>query len=240
MIKKGAVVIPARLLSSRFPRKSLAYIKGRPMIQHVYDRCVDAVGREQVYVATDHNGIKSAVESFDGKVIMTSKKCITGTDRLAEANEILNLDFMVNVQGDEPLVSSMSIRSVYEKMKRDSNRIINCYCKIEDYEIHMQSVPKVVISESEKLLYISRGACPFDKNGLSKAKYKQVCIYGFSREHLSVFKGHPLKTRNEDVEDIEILRFLDLDFQVDMLKVDSGSVAVDTPEDLERVKALMG
>lgn len=239
MIRKGAVVIPARFQSSRFPGKPLADIAGRPMIQHVYDRCVDAVGKDKVYVATDDHNIKSVVQSFNGQVIMTSQDCITGTDRLAEVNENLNLDFLVNVQGDEPMVSPISISSVYDRMKEDSERVLNCYCKIEEFEVHMQSVPKVVISESGRLLYISRGACPFDKNGSSKAKYKQVCIYGFSRDHLSAFKSHPKKTCNEKIEDIEILRFLDLDFQVDMLEVDSGSVAVDTPEDLRRVNSLM-
>ena len=239
MINKGAVVIPARFQSSRFPGKPTADINGKPMIRHVYERCVAAVGGDRVYVATDDMNIKKVVESFSGRVIMTSSACLTGTDRLAETNEVLNLDFLVNVQGDEPMIDPSSIESVFSAMTKDVSQILNCYCDISRDEINMPTVPKVVISESGRLLYMSRGGCPFDKAGVPMARYKQICIYGFSRTHLAVFKDRSRKTRNEDVEDIEILRFLDLDYSVQMLKVAAGGVAVDTPQDLARVRILM-
>lgn len=94
-----AVVIPARFKSSRFPGKPLVDICGKPMIQHVWERCCKAVGPELVYVATDDEGIQDVVESFGGQVVMTSSECLTGTDRLAEANQALDKDFIVNVQG---------------------------------------------------------------------------------------------------------------------------------------------
>ena len=100
--KTFAVVIPARYESSRFPGKPLVDICGKPMIQHVWERCCLAAGQEKVYVATDDARIQSAVEAFGGQVVMTSSECLTGTDRLAEANLQLNCDFIVNVQGDEP------------------------------------------------------------------------------------------------------------------------------------------
>jgi len=103
----------------------------------------------------------------------------------------------------------------------------------------MSSVPKVVVSESNKLIYMSRAGVPFDKDAFPCARYKQVCIYGYSREHLRVFSAQKNKTRNEMLEDIEILRFLDLDIPIQMLAVSAGGVAVDTPEDYERVKQLM-
>ena len=239
MINKGAIVIPARYQSSRLPGKPTADINGKPMIRHVYERCVTAVGRERVYVATDDLSIKKIVESFNGQVVMTSPACLTGTDRLAEANKQLNLDFLVNVQGDEPMIEPSSISSVFNAMSEDVSRILNCYCDIGNDEINMPTVPKVVVSESGRLLYMSRGGCPFDKFGIPTAKYKQVCIYGFSREHLNVFQGRSHKTINENVEDIEILRFLDLDYSVQMIKVAAGGVAVDTPEDLVRVRLMM-
>ena len=238
-MNSGAVVIPARYQSSRFPGKPLADINGMPMLQHVYNKCAEAVGRENVYVATDNSRIADAVACFNGQVIMTSPACLTGTDRIAEANVSLNLDFIVNVQGDEPMVNPSDIKVVYQRMTKNTDRILNCYCDIESREISMPTVPKVVVSKSGRLMYMSRGGCPFDKGGAAQAKYKQVCIYGFGREHLKIFSSHPEKTVNEEIEDIEILRFLDLDVPVDMIKVSAGGVAVDTPDDLSRVKLLL-
>ena len=235
----GAVVIPARYQSSRFPGKPLADINGISMLQHVYKKCCKAVGKENVYVATDDGRIAEAVKYFNGQVIMTSSACLTGTDRIAEANLVLNLDFIINVQGDEPMVNPNDIKNVYYRMSISTDKILNCYCDIGPEEILLPSVPKVVLSKSGRLMYISRGASPFDKDGVAQAKYKQVCIYGFGRQHLKVFSGHPEKTLNESIEDIEILRFLDLDIPVDMIKVAKGGVAVDTPDDLSRVKLLL-
>ena len=96
-------------------------------------------------------------------------------------------------------------------MKEDISNIINCYCDIDKNEIQMSSIPKVVISESGKLIYMSRSGIPFDKNLKSNAMYKQVCIYGFSKFHLEKFMAHPYKSSNESIEDIEILRFLEMD-----------------------------
>lgn len=239
MSYEGAVVIPARFQSSRLPGKPLVDINGKPMIRHVYERCVDAVGVGRVFVATDDVRIKEVVQSFKGEVIMTSPACRTGTDRLAEANEVLGLDFLVNVQGDEPMIAPSSVATVFAHMSQDVSQVLNCYCDISDDEINLPSVPKVVISESERLLYMSRGGCPFDKSGVPMPRYKQVCVYGLGDNHLKAFARKPTKTTNELLEDIEILRFLDLDYGVQMIRVAPGGVAVDTPEDLLRVRSEM-
>jgi len=236
---KGAVVIPARYESSRFPGKPLVEIQGKPMIQHVYERCMQADESINVYVATDNKEIMRKVEDFGGRVIMTSSECLTGTDRLAEVNELLDLDFLVNVQGDEPMTVPENVKLVYDAMVRDVTCVVNCFCEIADYEITMATVPKVVVSESNKLIYMSRAGVPFDKNSSPRAQYKQVCIYGYSREHMRIFSAQETKTRNEIFEDIEILRFLDLDIPIKMLAVSAGGVAIDTPDDYERVKRLM-
>jgi 3-deoxy-manno-octulosonate cytidylyltransferase (CMP-KDO synthetase) len=239
MKKTGAVIIPARYQSSRFPGKPLADICGKPMIQWVYERCVSAVGEDRVYVATDSNEIEVCVYGFSGNVIKTSKDCLTGTDRIAEANCVLDLDFVVNVQGDEPLIQPKDIRKVFNLMSTNTSQVVNCFCKIEAGEVEMSSVPKVVISESQKLIYMSRSGIPFDKDLQSNSMYKQVCIYGFSRHHLQEFTAHPKKSINERYEDIEILRFLDMDIPVQMLEVEKGTVAVDTPDDLIRVRKII-
>ena len=123
MRNKGAVVIPARYQSSRFPGKPLAIINGKTMIQHVYERCVKAVGPDLVFVATDSKEIENCVGEFGGKAIMTSSQCLAGTDRIAEANEILQLDFIINVQGDEPMTEPDHVSTLFEAMQENTSSV---------------------------------------------------------------------------------------------------------------------
>ncbi|MCG9723416.1 3-deoxy-manno-octulosonate cytidylyltransferase, partial [Shewanella sp. Isolate7] len=233
--KTFAVVIPARYESSRFPGKPLVNICDKPMIQHVWERCCLAVGKDKVYVATDDTRIQTAVESFGGRVVMTSSDCLTGTDRLAEANQQLNCDFLVNVQGDEPLINPKDINSVINAFLKSGN-VTNAMCPIvSEQEFHSYTVPKVTFSQSGKLLYISRAGIPQTKSGEFKFGYKQVCIYAFSKDQLAFFYSNKFKTRHEQVEDIEILRFLESDYPVEMVEVELGSLAVDIPSDVELV-----
>ncbi|HCE2178519.1 TPA: 3-deoxy-manno-octulosonate cytidylyltransferase [Vibrio parahaemolyticus] len=233
--KNFAVVIPARYKSSRFPGKPLVDICGKPMIQHVWERCCLAVGQEKVYVATDDSRIQNVVESFGGQVVMTSSDCLTGTDRLAEANLQLNCDFIVNVQGDEPLINPEDINTVIEAFLKSGN-VTNAMCVINsEQEFRSFTVPKVTFSQSGKLLYMSRAGIPQTKTGEYKFGYKQVCIYAFSKEQLAFFYSNKAKTRHEQVEDIEILRFLESDYVVDMVEVEAGSLAVDVPTDVKAV-----
>lgn len=238
-MKKGAVIIPARYKSSRFPGKPLIDIHGKSMIQRVYERCVQSVGINRVYVATDDIRIEENVRGFGGRSVLTSSDCLTGTDRIAEANAKLGYDFIVNVQGDEPLINPLDILKVFSHMEHDCSNIVNCYSVLSKEEKLMASVPKVVVSNTGKLLYISRGGIPFNKSGNPKPLYKQVCIYGFSKSHLEIFSKSSLKTQIEEFEDIEVLRFLEMDYKVQMIQVEAGSVAVDTPNDLERVKRVI-
>lgn len=235
MNKTYAVIIPARYNSSRFPGKPLVNICGKAMIQHVWERCCKAVCHDQVYVATDHTKIKEVVESFGGKVIMTRSDCLTGTDRLAEANFNLDYDFVVNVQGDEPLIDPNDIKKLINSFIQ-TGHVTNgmTLIKSED-DFRSTTIPKVVTSKSKKLLYMSRSPIPVTKsNGLDIA-YKQVCIYVFSRDQLNFFASQKSKTPNEKIEDIEILRFIENDIPVSMVELQSSNIAVDTPYDLEKV-----
>lgn len=232
---KFAIVIPARFKSSRFPGKPLADICGKPMIKHVWERCCLAVDQKNVFVATDDERIQTAVEVFGGQVVMTSNDCLTGTDRVAEANLKLDRDFIVNVQGDEPLINPDDINKVIKAFIRSGN-VTNAMCAItSEEEFRSLTVPKVVFSKSGKLLYISRSAIPQNKCGEYKFGHKQVCIYAYSKEQLEFFYRNKLKTLHEQVEDIEILRFLESDYEIDMIEVKSGSLAVDLPEDKDKV-----
>lgn len=233
---KYAVVIPARYQSSRFPGKPLADILGKPMIRHVWERCCTAVGKENVFVATDSDEIHKACIEFGAKVIITSSECLTGTDRLAEANIQLDCDFIINVQGDEPLINPNDILSVIAQYKQQPNTVINAMCEItSEEEFRSFNVPKVVTSATGELLYMSRAPIPVTKTNNFVFGFKQVCIYAFSREHLIFFASQKKKTPVEDVEDIEILRFLENDIKVKMIIVDSCSLAVDIPEDIFKV-----
>ncbi|MEI8602884.1 3-deoxy-manno-octulosonate cytidylyltransferase [Shewanella sp. PP-Sp27a-2] len=237
---KYAVVIPARYKSSRFPGKPLVDLCGKPMIQHVWERCCEAVGRDNVYIATDDDRIEFAVKEFGGLVIRTSSKCLTGTDRIAEANRVLGCDFIVNVQGDEPLINSKDIITVVNAFINGNGSIINAMCKLSDeQEFRSLSIPKVVCNKSNDLLYMSRSAIPLTKDGEFKAGFKQVCIYAFSKEHLEFFFLQNKKTPLEEVEDIEILRFLESSYSIKMIEVDQGSIAVDFPDDAKRVNLIM-
>lgn len=233
---KYAVVIPARYQSSRFPGKPLIDLNGKSMIQHVWERCCIAVGQEFVYIATDSEKIEIVCTDFGAQVIMTSSNCMTGTDRLAEANKTLQAEFIVNVQGDEPLINPSDICKVIDTYKNTPDTIVNAMCKIESEEdFRSFTVPKVVVSKSNKLLYMSRSSIPLSKDNGFYFAYKQVCIYAFSKRHLEFFATHTAKTEIEQVEDIEILRFLENDITVQMIEVEASSIAIDVPGDVEKV-----
>jgi 3-deoxy-manno-octulosonate cytidylyltransferase (CMP-KDO synthetase) len=237
---KYAVVIPARYQSSRFPGKPLIDLLGKPMIQRVWELCCKAVGCEYVYIATDSELIKDKAEGFGARIIMTSDTCLTGTDRLAEANKTLNCDFIINVQGDEPLINPADINTLIQAYLKTPHTIINAMCAIKnETEFRSFTVPKVVTSKSGRLLYMSRSPIPITKNNDYHFGYKQVCIYVLSKEHLNFFSSHTEKTPIEVVEDIEILRFLENDIQVQMIEVKTASAAVDVPADLGKVITLL-
>ena len=239
--KNYAVVIPARYQSSRFPGKPLVDLCGKPMIQHVWERCCKAVGSEKVYVATDNDRIEETVKAFGGLVIRTSSDCLTGTDRLAEANLTLNCDFIINVQGDEPLINPEDINTVIRAFINNNDSVVNAMSPIlSEDEFRSLTVPKVVTNLSGQLLYMSRAGVPLSKANEFKFGFKQVCIYAFSKKHLEFFFSKKKKTPLEEVEDIEILRFLESGYPVKMIEVESGSIAVDVPEDVDRVVDVMG
>jgi len=235
-----AVVIPARYKSSRFPGKPLVSLLGKPMIQWVWELSCKAVGPELVFIATDDQRIENACIEFGAQVVMTSDSCLTGTDRLAEVNELLGKDFLINVQGDEPLLDPQDIIKVRDSYIKSPEVIVNAMCRIPtELEYRSLTVPKVVVSKTGKLLYMSRAGIPTTKQALFEGAMKQVCIYAFSSTHLKFFASHSEKTPIEMIEDIEILRFLENDIAVQMIEVDAGSAAVDTQEDVVKVIELL-
>ena len=232
------IVIPARYNSSRFQGKPLADINGKSMIERVWNQCLSAAPKKQIIVATDDERIFSHCKLKNINTIMTSADCLTGSDRLAEVSKKIKANFYVNVQGDEPLINPKDIKKVINDFKKHG--ITNCAAKKIDNEseLNNRNIPKIVTDKNNYLLYISRANIPSSKNSSVKALKKQVCIYSFSHDAVRLFGLKSKKTKLEKIEDIEILRVLENGIPVKIIDVKSDTVAVDTPEDLERVKKL--
>ena len=238
------VIIPARSGSSRFPNKPLAPILGREMVLHVCDAASRAVGQGQVFVATDSPDIASRVERSGYGAIMTSGLFHTGSDRVADAMKVLGVSKCINVQGDEPLVDADLIRKVRNKLDEPGAQVINCYSGLLESENEQRnSIPKVVVSQTQRLLYASRLPIPGRKDSVNRPSetnfLKQVCVYGYSLELLEGFGLDAVRTPLELKEDIEIVRFLELGVEVQMIEARSGSIAVDYPEDILLVESEM-
>lgn len=236
------IIIPARYQSSRFEGKPLAPIHGIPMIKRVWSQCAKAINEENVYVATDSNRINDFCAAEGIRSIMTSKNCLTGTDRVFEASQKIDADLYINVQGDEPLIDPLDIKKVIAESIENPGEVINAMAKISDEnDFRSSGVPKVICDTKQNLLFMSRAPIPTNKNNDFVDAYKQVCIYAFTKQSLELFAEHTTKTPIENIEDIEILRFLEMGIKVKMIEVSQSSIAVDYPKDIERVEnALRG
>ena len=232
-------VIPARMTSSRFPGKPLADIGGKPMIIHVAEKVAQALGKSAVLVATDTQEIYQVANDYGYQAIYTSENCLTGTDRLVEVSHKMEADIYLNIQGDEPLLDPNDINKVLDVKVKNTDKVVNAMCPLSPTENpNSATLPKVVFSESKELIYMSRLAIPGNKSDKAPSYFKQVCIYAFTKEELMLFGSVKNKTLNEQFEDIEILRFLDLGYPVQMVEVEASSMAVDTLEDLKKVREI--
>ena len=234
------IVIPARLKSSRFPGKPLAKICGKPMIFHVWKRCVGAVDKKLVFVATDNIKIVNVCKKFGIQTVMTSAKCKTGTDRMYDFSKKINSKIYINIQGDEPLIKPKDIKKVikYSLKSKNKNLILNGMCKVTNYkDAYKSQLPKVVFNKKKELLYMSRASIPNNKKLDNKFFYKQVCIYSIPKKLLKIF-GKNKKTYFENIEDIEIIRFLELGFKVKMTEL-SDTISVDFLSDIKKVEKIL-
>ena len=237
---RSIVVIPARYNSSRLPGKPLVNLCGVPMIVRTWRQCVKAVPARDVYIATDDARIEVVCEEHGAQVIRTSDRCLTGTDRVAEVAEKVAADIYLNVQGDEPVFNPADLSKLIAHAERYPLDIINGYCPItSDDMFRSPMTPKVVMRPDGRLLYMSRAAIPTNKQLGFRAAWRQVCAYAFPGPALAAFAGRMQKTQLEEFEDIEILRFLELGFDVRMIEMSDSSVAVDTPADIMRAEVVI-
>lgn len=237
-------VIPARFKSSRFPGKPLADICGKPMIWWVYQQCLKVKELDSVYVATDDDKIFEECNKLDVNVIMTSDKHRTGTDRVGEVARKVEADLIINIQGDEPLLEPETIRAaIIPFLENPDLEISNLMTKIKNpVDVVNFTVPKVITNKDGIGIYLTRATAPYPKGSINYDYYKQVCVYGFKPEALQFYCDYGKKygkAKIEAIEDIEILRFIENGYKVQYIEVDSETVAVDTPNDLEKVVELV-
>ena len=237
---KYVAVIPARYKSSRFPGKPLADIFGKPMVWWVYQQCLKTKMITDVYVATDDERIYEECKKQEMNVIMTSSSNPTGTDRVAEASYSIEGDVFINVQGDEPIISPQMIDQlavIFEDADVYYASLMNEIT--DDKEIKSPNVVKVVTDKNGYAMYFSRSVIPSNiKDGKIAKTYRHVGIYAYKKDFLKEIRNTQ-QSELELGEGIEPLRMLELGYKIKMGKTTFSSIGVDTPEDLERVKAIM-
>ncbi|MCA1555986.1 MAG: 3-deoxy-manno-octulosonate cytidylyltransferase [Acidobacteria bacterium] len=236
-------IIPARMGSSRFPGKPLAPVLGRPMIEHVVRRAAMCDLLDAVYVATCDEEIRMVVEGLGGTVVlMTSSAHERASDRVAEAAERVQSDIVVMIQGDEPMViPSMIVAAVTPMLQDSSVACVNLVRRIVSRDEYLDSnTIKVVMNVHADALYFSRASIPaidFAQVGRLPV-FKQVCVIPFRRDFLCEFANLP-PTPLERAESIDMLRVIEHGGRVRLVETDVDTHAVDTPNDLRLVEALM-
>jgi len=239
-------IIPARYKSSRFEGKALANILGKPMVQHVYERAIQAQTVDDVIVATDDKCIFDCVNNFSGKVIMTSADCLTGTDRVAEvaadrhgALSLQDSDIIANIQGDEPLLEPAMLDQMIQPFFDDQSIQVSTLAQLisseEDYR--NPNVVKVVLDKNGFAMYFSRAPIPGNKTlqwYKDMKSYRHVGLYAYKRDCLLKFVKMP-PTTFERMEGLEQLRFLENGIPIKVVETQYSTIGVDTPSDLQKV-----
>jgi 3-deoxy-manno-octulosonate cytidylyltransferase (CMP-KDO synthetase) len=236
---KIAVVIPARYASTRFPGKPLFPLAGKPMVQHVWERCSRARGIDRVIVATEDRRIADTCAGFGAECVMTSDKCRSGTDRVAEvaAKKLAGFTHVINVQGDEPLVDPGTVTKLARAMasSADIAMITSATVFEPGDDVTNPNAVKVVVDRAGNALYFSRSPIPFVRNEAPGLKiYRHQGIYGYTLKLLFQFvKWKP--TLLEQAESLEQLRALENGVKIRVIFVKHLSVGVDTPADADAV-----
>lgn len=257
-MQKAVAIIPARFNSTRFPGKPLASLKGKTVIQHVYEHAASSKLVDAVFVATDDKRIFDAVTSFGGKAVMTSGTHASGTDRIAEAADGIDCEYVINVQGDEPFIRAEMIDDVIQLLYNDDRVSISTLAKkITDiHELLSSHTVKVVMNNEGFALYFSRAPIPFDRDawqaritdsGADKIDYeivseirnlnwyKHIGIYGYRKKTLNIFTS--LKEgRLEQIEKLEQLRALEAGMKIKVKVTKYDTFGIDTIEDLRKAE----
>jgi len=231
-----SAIIPARFASTRFPGKPLVSIHGKTMIMRVYEQCLKAHFKH-VIIATDSEQIMEEAYKNNAQAVMTDVKHENGTQRCAEAALHLpeTIQNIVNVQGDEPFIAPSVLNDMIACLENEPFPIVSFYKNIEyKDEIHSPNVVKLVTDNQSCALYFSRSCIPYNRDNQIVQYKKHIGLYGFKRNVLNEIIQLP-KSNLELIENLEQLRWLSNGYSIKMLPTDTESIAIDTPEDLEKV-----
>ncbi|EPD99616.1 3-deoxy-manno-octulosonate cytidylyltransferase [Capnocytophaga sp. oral taxon 336] len=237
---KLIAMIPARYGATRFPAKLMQDLCGKPVIVHTYERVADTRLFDEVYVVTDDDRIEKAIREVGGKVIRSKKEHNSGSDRLAEASRDLDVDVIVNVQGDEPFTDKENLQKVIDIFAKDLTKSIAVASLMERItdpdDIANPNNVKVIVNKFGEALYFSRNIIPFPRDPNTKVSYyKHIGIYAYRKEALQQFTELP-PSLLEETEKLEQLRYLENGFKIRLALTNIPTIGIDTPEDLERAR----
>ena len=235
-------MIPARYSASRFPGKLMQDLGGKTVIRRTYEATVATNLFDDVIVVTDSSIIYNEIVDNGGKAMMSIKEHECGSDRIAEAVENLDIDIVINVQGDEPFTEAESLRKLIEVFKEDHDKQIDLASLMvhitDDYEINNPNTVKVIVNQDNFALYFSRSPIPYPRDKITNAKYyKHKGVYAFRKQAILDFYRLPMLPL-EASEKIECIRYLEYGKRIKMVETHVQGVEIDTPEDLERAKKL--
>lgn len=237
---KIIAVIPARYASTRFPGKPLAELKGKKILQWVVEGARSSKMLSQIFVATDDSRIFDFCKKIQVDVLMTDSECATGTDRIFQATKNLNFDQVINIQGDEPMISKNYIDPVAQSFIDDPNlSMATLACELAAEDLNNLNAVKVITNQNSEAIYFSRFPIPFSREPfVGGLAMKHIGMYGYSKKFLERFCAAP-QSALEKAESLEQLRALYLGARIKVLKVDKPTYGVDTPEDLQKLEALL-
>ncbi|SDS64288.1 3-deoxy-manno-octulosonate cytidylyltransferase (CMP-KDO synthetase) [Gillisia sp. Hel1_33_143] len=243
ILLKTIAMIPARFEASRFPGKLMQDLNGKTVIRRTYEAAVNTKLFDDVFVVTDSQVILKEVESFGGKVILSKKEHECGSDRIAEAVEHMEVDIVVNVQGDEPLIDEPSLHKLLEVFQSDREEIIDLASlktsMLDSEEITNPNNVKVITNKDNLALYFSRFPVPYPRDTTTGITYfKHIGVYAFRKRALMDFYRLPMLPL-EATEKIECIRYLEYGKNIKMVETDFKGIGIDTPEDLEKARKLI-
>ena len=230
-------VIPARLASTRLPRKVLREIAGRPLVAWVYEAARKASDLDEVLVATDADEVMQACARLGIPAALTSSDHPSGTDRVWEIAQSRAADVYVNIQGDEPFVTAGHVARLVEPFRTTPETQVSTLCiRATPDEVDARHVNKVVFGAGGRALYFSKFGIPFDRDGRGAVRYKHIGLYAYRRPALETFHHLPPSTL-ERIEGLEQLRFLEHGVSITVMETTEPTIGVDTEEDFRAVEA---
>ncbi len=240
---KIIAVIPARYASTRFPAKLMQDLGGKTVILRTYEAAIETQLFDDVFVVTDSDLIYNEIVSNGGKAIMSIKEHESGSDRIAEAVENMEVDIVINVQGDEPFINKKPLEQVIEIFKNDAEKKVDLASLMfeikEKSEIENPNNVKVIVDQQGFALYFSRSVIPYPREENVGVRYmKHIGIYAFRKEALMDFYRLPMLAL-EASEKLEQLRYLEYGKRIRMVETEHGSIGIDTLEDLEKARKLL-